>query len=176
MEGGWRNFEVVQDGKRRRIFRLMVWVSRFPRWAAPRIIARRGRLSRQEMNYAIEERNFASPSNLPPVPPSEFLNRMRRSLGWCQKLSSSLCSDVTPLSVCHSSYPTHLTLPDLLWSYSQSNLVPEVWKRPQRRTLPPAIPFSITSTLFDFTNLARINALCLVSPVPLDRITCSIFT
>jgi len=70
--------------RRRRDLKMMVWVSRFLRWAAPRITARRGRLSRQEMNYAGEEENFAFPF-FPPQSP--------RSVSDAFKLP---CSDVLP--------------------------------------------------------------------------------
>lgn len=70
--------------RRRRDLKMMVWVSRFLRWAAPRITARRGRLSRQEMNYAGEEENFAFPFFSPQSP---------RSVSDAFKLP---CSDVLP--------------------------------------------------------------------------------
>jgi len=80
------------ERKRRRDLKMTVWVSRFLRWAAPRIIARRGWLSRQEMNYAGAEENFASRSFLSPSPHTMVLGR-------CQ-MFSSCCSDVPPPSQC----------------------------------------------------------------------------
>lgn len=98
-----RRLTELWSGARRRRWdlKMMVWVSRFLRWAAPRITARRGRLSRQEMNYAGEEENFAFPF-FPPQSP--------RTVSDAFKLA---CSDVLP---------PHCHPVPVLWSYSQSNL------------------------------------------------------
>jgi hypothetical protein len=66
----------------------MVWISRFLRWVAFRIMARRGRLSKQEMNYAAEEEDFASVFLVPPWR-AVGVRCFQVALFWCY--AASLC-------------------------------------------------------------------------------------
>ena len=86
--------------RRRRDLKMMVWVSRFLRWAAPRITARRGRLSRQEMNYAGEEENFAFPFFPPQSPRSVWMLSSCPVLMFCRRtVTPCLCYDRIPRAI-----------------------------------------------------------------------------
>lgn len=88
VEGGRLTELWSGERKRGRDLKMMVWVSRFLRWAAPRIMARRGRLSRQEMNYAREEEKFASLLSLSPWC-TVGVRCFQVALFWCY--AASLC-------------------------------------------------------------------------------------